>query len=227
VILAGGIPAIILAAGKSTRMGRPKALLPIGADDSFLTHLVATFRAAGVDDVVVVVGYQAPAIVDALRRRDLIARVVVNEDYESGQLSSLVAGLRLVDRPGVIAAMMMLVDVPLVSASTVAAVVERYRATRAPIVRPVRGGRHGHPVLIDRGLFDELRRSDPALGAKTVVRAHASADGEVEVDDEGAFVDVDTPDEYNALSARLGPASQDRPRGARGRDPRGSGERKD
>ena len=214
MILAAGIPAIILAAGKSTRMGRPKALLPLGATDTFLTHLVATFRAAGVDDVVVVLGYAAPAIVEALERRDALARVVVNKDYESGQLSSLVAGLQLVDRPGVVAAMMALVDVPLVSASTIAAVIERYRATRAPIVRPVHGGRHGHPVLIDRALFDQLRRSDPSQGAKAVVRAHASAAGEVEVDDEGAFVDVDTPAEYDALAARMGLANQDRRRGA-------------
>jgi molybdenum cofactor cytidylyltransferase len=217
VILAAGIPAIILAAGKSTRMGRPKALLPIGADDTFLTHLVATFRAAGIDDVVVVVGYEAPAIVEAVQRRDALARVVVNENYESGQLSSLVAGLRVVDRPGVVAAMMALVDVPLVSASTIAAIVERYHATRAPIVRPVGRGKRGHPVLIDRALFDELRRSDPSQGAKGVVRAHTSIAGDVEVDDEGAFVDVDTPSEYDAMMARMGLANQDRPRGARGR----------
>jgi molybdenum cofactor cytidylyltransferase len=207
------IPAIVLAAGKSTRMGRAKALLPLGpgeAAETFLTHLLATFRAAEIDDVVVVVGHEAAAVVELLQRVGATARVVVNEDYESGQLSSLLAGLRLVDRPGVVAAMVTLVDVPLVAVSTVRAVVERYRSTRAPIVRPVRGGRHGHPVLIDRTLFDELRRGDPSQGAKAVVRAHASAAGEVDVDDEGAFVDVDTPAEYDALTARLARANQGR-----------------
>jgi molybdenum cofactor cytidylyltransferase len=207
------IPAIVLAAGKSTRMGRAKALLPLGpgeAAETFLTHLLATFRAAEIDDVVVVVGHEAAAVVELLQRVGATARVVVNEDYESGQLSSLLAGLRLVDRPGVVAAMVTLVDVPLVAVSTVRAVVERYRSTRAPIVRPVRGGRHGHPVLIDRTLFDELRRGDPSQGAKAVVRAHASAAGEVDVDDEGAFVDVDTPAEYDALTARLAHANQGR-----------------
>jgi molybdenum cofactor cytidylyltransferase len=207
------IPAIVLAAGKSTRMGRAKALLPLGpgeAAETFLTHLLATFRAAEIDDIVVVVGHEAAAVVELLQRVGATARVVVNEDYESGQLSSLLAGLRLVDRPGVVAAMVTLVDVPLVAVSTVRAVVERYRSTRAPIVRPVRGGRHGHPVLIDRTLFDELRRGDPSQGAKAVVRAHASAAGEVDVDDEGAFVDVDTPAEYDALTARLARANQGR-----------------
>lgn len=207
------IPAIVLAAGKSTRMGRAKALLPLGsgeAAESFLTHLLATFRAAEIDEVVVVVGHEAAAVVELLQRVGATARVVVNEDYESGQLSSLLAGLRLVDRPGVVAAMVTLVDVPLVAVSTVRAVVERYRATRAPIVRPVRGGRHGHPVLIDRTLFDELCRSDPSQGAKAVVRAHASVAGDVDVDDEGAFADVDTPVEYDALTARLARANQGR-----------------
>ena len=83
--------------------------------------------------------------------------------------------------------------------ATVRAVVERYLATRAPIVRPVRGDDHGHPVLIDRSLFDLLRHADPRVGAKDVVRAHASPLGDVEVDDDGAFIDIDTPVEYDKL----------------------------
>ena len=62
------------------------------------------------------------------------------------------------------------------------------------------GTRHGHPVLIDRRLFDAIRQADPEQGAKPVIRAHASAAGDVEVDDEGAFLDVDTPEEYAALT---------------------------
>jgi molybdenum cofactor cytidylyltransferase len=203
-VIPAGIPAILLAAGKSTRMGRSKALLPLGPGETaetFLTHLIATFHAAEIDDVVVVVGYEAAAIVDALQRCGTDARVVVNEDYEAGQLTSLLAGLRVVDHPGVVAALVTLVDVPLVAASTVRALVQRYRETRAPIVRPVRGARHGHPVLIDRTLFDPLRAVDPSQGANVIIRAHASAAGDVEVTDEGAFADVDTPAEYEALIA--------------------------
>src|SRR5207249_5110926 len=103
---------------------------------------------------------------------------VVNPDFEQGQLTSILAGLRVVDRPGVVATLMTLVDVPLVSAATIRAVVDRYRRTRASIVRPASGGRHGHPVLIDRAVFDDLRAADPARGAKPVLRAHSSADRE-------------------------------------------------
>lgn len=189
------IPAIVLAAGKSSRMGRTKATLPLGEGDTFLTRIVRTFRSSGVDDVVVVVGHDADAVVDSFSRTDVAARFVDNPNYEQGQLSSLLAGLQVVDRPGVVAVLMTLVDVPLVSESTVRAVLTRYRETHAPVVRPVRGPQHGHPVLIDRALFDALRRADPATGAKPIIRANATAAGDVPVIDDGAFADFDTPDD--------------------------------
>ena len=196
------IPAIVLAAGKSSRMGRPKALLPLDDRDTFLSRIVRTLREAGVGDVVVVVGHDAHAIVASFAEVELEARFVENADYEQGQLSSLLAGLQVIDRPGVVATLVTLVDVPLISAATVRAVVERYRQSGAPIVRPVRGEEHGHPVLIDRSLFDAIRRADPAVGAKPIIRAHVSPAGDVAVGDPGAFADADTPDEYERLRRR-------------------------
>jgi len=180
-------------------MGRSKATLPLDGGDTFLTRIVRTFAAASVEDVVVVVGHDADAIIASFANVDLVARFVENPDYERGQLSSLLAGLRVVDRPGVVAALVTLVDVPLVSAATVRAVIDRYHQTHVPIVRPVRGQEHGHPVLIDRSLFDVLRHADPSQGAKPVIRAHASAAGDVAVADAGAFADADTPEEYDRL----------------------------
>ena len=196
------IPAIVLAAGKSSRMGRPKATLALDGGDTFLTRIVRTLRAAGVDDTVVVVGYEADAIVASCRNADVDIRFVENPDYEQGQLSSLLAGLQVVDRPGVVATLMTLVDVPLVNEQTVRAVLARYRDTHAPIVRPVRGDEHGHPVLIDRSLFDSLRHADSASGAKPVIRANVSPAGDVVCDDPGAFEDADTPEQYNRMIAR-------------------------
>ena len=180
-------------------MGRAKATLPLDNSDTFLTRIVRTFTAAGVEDVVVVVGHEADAIVESFATVDVVARFVENTGYEQGQLSSLIAGLRVVDRPGVVAVLVTLVDVPLVSEATVRAVVERYRETHALVVRPVRGDEHGHPVLIDRSLFDALRHADPAIGAKAIIRANVSAAGDVIVDDPGAFVDADTPHDYERL----------------------------
>jgi len=197
------IPAVVLAAGLSSRMGRPKAALPLGDDDTFLTRIVRTFTDAGVDDVVVVVGHEADAVRAAFDRSGLAARFVHNAAFSSGQLSSLLAGLRAIDRPGVEAMLLTLVDVPLVQESTIRAVLDRYRHTHAPIVRPTNGSRHGHPVLIDRSVFDALSHADPDAGAKAIVRAHASSAGEVVVEDEGAFTDVDTPEEYARLKSEI------------------------
>jgi molybdenum cofactor cytidylyltransferase len=196
------IPAVVLAAGKSTRMGRTKALLPLGGD-TCVSRIIRTFRSAGVDDVVVVVGHDAELVSQALSAMDRAPRVIKNPDYESGQLSSILAGLRAIDRPGVAAMLLTLVDVPLVSAETVRAVLMRYRSTSAAVVRPVNGDRHGHPVLVDRRLFAQFRSADPATGVKPIVRTHASAVGDVEVLDEGAFTDIDTPEEYAAVTARM------------------------
>ena len=187
-------------------MGRPKATLPLGDGDTFLTRIVRTFLDAGVDDVVVVVGHDAEEVVRSFAASDLPARFVVNPQYDRGQLSSLVVGLGVVDRPGIAATLVTLVDVPLVSVATVRAVIECYRRTGAPVVRPTSSSRHGHPLLIDRTLFSELRAADPIAGAKPIVRAHASAAGDLPIDDEGAFTDIDTEEDYARFVARSGHA---------------------
>ena len=197
------IPAIVLAAGKSSRMGRAKAMLPVADGETFIGRIVRTFREAGIEDVVVVLGHDADAIGDGMERNGIRARRVVNAGYEQGQFSSFLTGLRAVDRPDTEALLLTLVDVPLVSPSTVMAVVARYREIGAPIVRPVRGALHGHPVLVARQLFEVLKSADPAHGAKPIVRAFASAAGDVMIDDEGAFRDVDTPDDYERLVRRF------------------------
>jgi molybdenum cofactor cytidylyltransferase len=209
--MASVIPAIVLAAGRSSRMGRAKATLPAGDGHTFLTRIVQTLLDAGVDDVIVVVGHDADLIAGSFSDSGLPARFVVNHDYDRGQLSSLVAGLNAIDRPGVAAALLTLVDVPLVSASTVRAVIDSYRRTHAPIVRPTSGDRHGHPLLIDRSLFDALRGADPSAGAKSIVRTHASNAGDIAIEDEGAFLDVDTEEEYRkTIASRFGGAADHR-----------------
>jgi molybdenum cofactor cytidylyltransferase len=184
-------------------MGRTKATLPLGDRDTFLTRIVRTAHEAGVVDVVVVVGHDSAGVRESAAAHGVMPRFVENALYETGQFSSVLAGLTAVDRPGVQALMLTLVDVPLVGAATIRAVLERYDRTDAPIVRAVRGSEHGHPVLIARSLFDAVRASDPTKGVKPVVRQYASALGDVEIADEGAFLDIDTPAEYEHLQREL------------------------
>jgi len=193
------IPAIVLAGGKSSRMGRTKALLPIApTGETFLERVAQTLSLARINDIVVVVGADAVMIRAAATTLQLpkSVRIVDNPDYERGQLTSLLAGLRAVDTTRASAVLVTLIDVPLVTAATIETLIAIQQERSAPIVRPVSNGRHGHPVIFGRALFGELQRADPAVGAKPVVRAHAAEMIEVPVDDEGAFVDIDTPEEY-------------------------------
>lgn len=214
------VSAVVLAAGLSSRMGgRPKALLAFDERDSFVTRIVRTFVDAGVRDVIVVVGHEADAVTAAVQASRLPARCVYNVSYVSGQLSSIVTGLdaaesrmdvrqaRQSSEPlradSTDAVLLALVDAPAFAVSTVTALIDRFTVRRAPVVRAVRGDEHGHPVLLARELFDQIRDADPSRGAKPIVRAHASAHGDVSVDDRGAFVDVDTPESYQQLREQL------------------------
>jgi molybdenum cofactor cytidylyltransferase len=205
------IPALVLAAGKSSRMGRTKALLSVGSSgETFLHRIIRVLRDGGVEAVVVVIGGDAAAVRASLPRDDAQISAVENPRYEEGQLSSLLVGLAAVEQryDNVEAVMMTLVDLPLISAATVRVVRDAFLANPgAPLVRPRRGGRHGHPVIFNRSIFGELRRADPSTGAKPVVHAHAAEEVNVDVDDEGAFIDIDTPQDYDQF---IGPESVDR-----------------
>jgi CTP:molybdopterin cytidylyltransferase MocA len=190
------IPAIVLAAGRSARFGRPKALARIG-DETFISRIIRTLREAGVAKAVVV---SRPDDDDLMLRMSTdvpFATRVTNPDPERGQLSSLLAGLEAVDGPGVPAVLVTLVDVPLVTAPTIRHLLDRAMTSDAAIVRPAHGARHGHPVIFRRVVFDALRHADPARGAKDVFGAFAVED--VEVSDAGAFEDIDTPADYERV----------------------------
>lgn len=197
---AGVVQAVILAAGASRRMGSPKALLAVPGG-IFASRIIRAFHAAEVTDVTLVTGGDHDAIVAALAGESLSPppRIVRNPDPARGQLSSLWTGMDAALGPESEALLVTLVDVPLIDPATIARVIDVWRAGRAPIVRPARGEQHGHPVLFDALLFAALRAAPLAAGAKTVVRAFADRIVNVQVEDDGCLVDVDTPDEYRAL----------------------------
>lgn len=207
------IPALILAAGASSRMGRTKALLRVPPHDVFLSRIEKTLRLAGVEEIVAVIGHDVDRIRGAVagwtgdRDRDAAIgsplRLVVNPHPERGQLSSLVVGLEAVlagrGQAGVPGILVTTVDLPLVSVRTVERVLAEWDRSKAAIVRPSRGDRHGHPVVFSAALFDELRAADPAVGARAVVRSHQADTRDVAVDDAGAFEDIDTPEDYRRM----------------------------
>ena len=192
------IPAILLAAGASTRMGQPKALLRAGRR-TFVRRILETLRDGGILDAAVVIRPGDAALADEIASIGF-GRAVVNPRAEDGQLTSLIAGLDAVDTPAVPAVLVTLVDVPLVTPATIRTLCLRARVSPAGVIRAVHRGRHGHPVIFKRSLFEALRAADPALGAKEVVRNALTEN--VDVDDPGVAEDVDTPDDYERVIGR-------------------------
>jgi CTP:molybdopterin cytidylyltransferase MocA len=203
------LPGIVLAAGHSTRMGSPKALLPGPDGRRFVTRIVHTLREAGIVELVVVTGRDHDAIVETLTR-DMTRppQILRNHDPSRGQLSSLWVAMDAVVRPDTEGILVTLVDVPMVLVSTVTRVVTEWQRSRAPIVRPAIGDRHGHPVIFDRSVIGALRAAPIDAGAKTVVRAHEHDLLNVPVDDEGCMVDLDTPEDYRRLQHSHEPRSR-------------------
>lgn len=186
------ITALVLAAGESRRMGMPKPLLRFGAT-SFLEQIVSVLSQSNVDRVIVVLGAQAERI-QALT--DLSAAdVVLNCDYDQGQLSSLIAGLRRVTS-ATDAIVLCLVDSPLITTAVVNRVIAGFRTTGRPIVVPVCEGRRGHPTLFARAVFDELLTAPPDQGARYVVHLNESRVLELEVSDPAILTRIDTPQDY-------------------------------
>lgn len=184
-------------------MGRPKGSLLVGSTgETVASRVIRTLLAGGVPRVVLVAGAHVDAMRQAMPAHEPRARLIEHPGWEQGQLSSLLAGLDAIDDRELEGAMVTLVDVPMVSASTVAKVIAAWRQTRAPIVRPADGGRHGHPVIFDRAVFADLRAADRNVGAKSVFAAHRDRVLNVEVKDSGAFEDIDTPEDYARLIKR-------------------------
>jgi molybdenum cofactor cytidylyltransferase len=168
-------------------------------------HLLArALLDGGVTDALIVGRPDDEALQRELARLGTSVRYVVNPYADTGQLSSVVAGLNAADRPGVRGILVTPVDAPYVRSSTIRALIETASTAHPPIVRPAYRGRHGHPVIFARSVFDELRRADSSVGAKAVVHAHAADIINVEIDDPGVLADVDTPEDYDRIIKDFG-----------------------
>ncbi|HEY2843125.1 MAG TPA: nucleotidyltransferase family protein [Bryobacteraceae bacterium] len=192
------IAGIILAAGASSRMGTPKALLDYRGE-TFVARLVRVLGKT-CDPVIVVLGYGA----DVLRPEvPPPARVVVNPDPGRGQLSSLQTALgALPANAGGFA--FIPVDSPAVEEDTVATLARAFEQRDAStlFVIPRQDGKRGHPVFATPSIAAELLALSPTAEAREVVHAHVNRTQYVDVDDSGIFTDVDDPEAYRRLKER-------------------------
>lgn len=188
------IIAVVLSAGESSRMGRPKALLPIDGQ-TFIERIVAALKQSGIERIIVVLGFNA----EEMRREieHLPVEILINPAYQQGQLSSLQVALRrLNSEEDCDAILVHLVDHPYLSAAVVNRMIDRYRESKNCIVIPKYRGKRGHPVLFDRTLFSELLSAPLDQGAKAVVNAHPDQTLEIDTEEVGVTLDIDTPELY-------------------------------
>jgi len=186
---------IVLAAGASSRMGGPKALLDAGGD-TFTARLVTTLREGGCAPVIVVAASQAGEVAAEANR--CATRVVVNPGGEGGQIGSLRAALAylsgLDDPPP--AFVFSPVDNPAATAETVRALIAGWRGSEASVVMPRYEEERGHPVLADMTIAHEFQAPGLREGARSVVRRDPGRVLEVPVADAGVVDDIDTPRQY-------------------------------
>ncbi len=203
---------IILAAGASTRMGRPKQLLPLG-DRPLLQHVLDEAAASCLNEVILVLGHQAREIRAALRipsRRGI--RVVVNPDYALGQSTSLRLGLRSAS-PRAAAAAIILGDQPGIAAALIDRIAAAFRSTSRPFVRPVYYGSDshrvpGHPVFLARQIWPEVEKLSGDQGARALLAAHPGWLFEVLLEGDPP-ADIDTREDYvQALDDRSAPVTR-------------------
>jgi len=190
------LAAIILAAGASTRMGYPKALLPYRGRP-FLAGILEACFAVGIEKRVVVLGHYADKIKENMDLSEAV--VTMSEDLDAGPIGSIRAGLAALAPLPVDAVLVWPVDRPHVAVATVSALLDGYRETHRPIVVPVHGGQRGHPVLFARPVFAELLGAPNDEGARAVVHRDPTRVAEIAVSDPAVLEDFNTPDDYKEL----------------------------
>lgn len=184
-------------------MGQPKASLRLPGGDTFIGRITTELTAGGAAPVIVVVpGRGEPGPTSTISSgAAATVQYVINPEPDRGQTSSLQCGLAPVREAK--AVLVTLVDVPLVTAGVVRALIEAWKRSGASVVRPTQAGRHGHPILIAQPVIRELLAADPSAPARSIIRRHAAGGVELEVAEDGPFLDVDTPEEYQRLIASL------------------------
>lgn len=195
------VAAVVLAAGRSERMGQAKQLLPLHGR-TLLAHSLANVLGSAADPIVLVLGYAAKQI-QCETPAELLDKVtvVINADYAEGMSSSLRAGLTALG-PQADAALIVLADQPFVKPETINAMIEAYRQHSAEIVVPCYQGRRGNPVLLGRAVFPEAMKLVGDVGFRVIFGSRGASLIALDVDDEGVVRDIDSREDYERIQGQ-------------------------
>jgi molybdenum cofactor cytidylyltransferase len=192
------VAALILAAGASARMGRPKQLLD-WEGRPLVRAAAETALAAQLDPLLVVVGGAQSQVTEALAGLPL--QIIANPDYAAGQSTSLRAGIAALGQDAG-AVVVLLGDQPFVTPAIVEQLVAAWQSSGAAIVAPTYAGQRGNPVLFARAVFPELLAVRGDQGARAVLAADRARVRLVAFDDPRPLADIDTPEDYERLRVR-------------------------
>jgi molybdenum cofactor cytidylyltransferase len=192
------IAALILAGGRSSRMGALKPLLPLGGR-LVIEGVINLFREAGIADIIVVVGYQAEQIIPLLE--DQGVRWVKNEHYDRGMFSSVQTGVKKI-AADCRAFFLSPADIPLVRPATLKKLSAAYRERKMEVYHPCYGQRRGHPPLIAAALIPSIFAFAEPGGLRALLSHHEAASLNVDCDDPGILIDLDTPEDYERAKGK-------------------------
>jgi putative nucleotidyltransferase with HDIG domain len=193
------VAAVVLAAGRSSRMGAFKPLLRFGLF-TVLEHVVGHLRRAGIDRVHVVMGHRAAEMAPVVARLGAVG--VVNPDVDRGMYSSVQLGIASL-QPSVGGCLLLPVDMPLLRIATLSRIARAAGETTAAVVHPTFRGARGHPPYIGRALFAPILHGDGNGGLRALLAAHEGVAAEVAVFDSGCLSDMDFPEDYRGLLRAL------------------------
>jgi molybdenum cofactor cytidylyltransferase len=190
------ISAILLAAGESNRMGQPKQLMPFG-QITIVERTIDNLLNSALSETIVVLGYKDEEIRKTIAGKPI--KIAMNPDYQQGMSTSIIAGLKQVDKRAR-AVLIALSDQPFVDSQTINSLVEAFIANKRGIIIPVYQGRRGNPVIFAIEYKGELLNLKGDVGGREIIKLHPDDVLEVAVDCEGVLLDIDTMENYTPIT---------------------------
>lgn len=190
------IDGIILAAGKSERFGQPKVLQTF-LGESFVTRIITHLRDVGVRNISLVLGYRAGEFISQIPQSGF-PFIVINKQYESGQFSSLQAGVKTIGE-NISGVLMTLVDCPHISSQVYQSVYDVAQSNPEKVIIPTYQTQGGHPIYLPKPILGKITQASATDNLRDLLRQEQNKIHRIELNEPGLIRDIDTPEDLFAL----------------------------